>query len=206
MWCWHGHGRRPRCCGWRHGRLRLGSLSRVRDHHVTTRACNWRNICCCHYDDLLNLLALLHRPHLFRRETFRVFLQQWHRQTSFGITAFWFLHRTWSCVPFDKISKGGVTTRILSLCFYILQYRQSSEAKRLVLSFGIFFLRLGLDVSSLSGYHLISTSVTMNASLVSFGPIRPASTRLVPGRASPGCINIISNWAGTFRITGRLAT
>jgi hypothetical protein len=39
-----------------------------------------------------------------------------------------------------------------------------------------------------------------------FGPIRPASTRLVPGRASLGCINIISNWAGTLRITGRLAT
>lgn len=57
---------------------------------MTTSACHWRKLCCGHYDDLLDLLALLHRPHFIRRETLGVFLQQRHRQTSFGISAFYF--------------------------------------------------------------------------------------------------------------------
>lgn len=135
---------------------------------MTTSACHWRKLCCGHYDDLLDLLALLHRPHFIRRETLGVFLQQRHRQTSFGISAFYFCIVHGVVYHSTRYPKGGATMRILSLCFYILQYRQSSEAKRLVLSFGIFFLCLGLDVSSLSGYSLISTSVVKSLRVWSF--------------------------------------
>lgn len=95
---------------------------------------------------------------IYPERTSESFLQQRHRQTPRHLGVL-FLHRTWSCAPFDKISMGRATTRILSLCFSLFQYRQSSEAKRLVLSYGFFFLFLGRFVLSflpLSGISLIS--------------------------------------------------
>lgn len=130
MWRRHGHGRRPGYCGWRHGRLRLGSLPGVCDNNVTTSACHWRKLCCGHYDDLLDLLALLHRPRFIRRETLGVFLQQRHRQTKLRHFGVLLLHRTWSCVPFDKISKGGSDDAdpLPLLLHFAVSTKQRSEA------------------------------------------------------------------------------